>query len=113
MKRLILLKQWKNTSLDTNITEIFAISSIHTLGGLLYPSAFYLSILSYFILYQVNFINEYLILNGKSPMFEKSSFSFEKINRLYLYLGVTGLGLAGVSKGLARMNQSINNGGFK
>jgi hypothetical protein len=54
-----------------------------------------------------------MILNGKSPMFEKSSFSFEKINRLYLYLGVTGLGFAGVSKGLAKMNQSINNGGFK
>lgn len=87
--------------------EVFAISSLHAIGSIMYPSAFFLSILSYFAIYQLNFVNEYFILSGKPSMFEKSTFSFQKINKLYLYLSITGIGLAGLSKSLKKFNNKM------
>lgn len=46
-------------------------------------------------------------------MFNSSKFSFEKINNLYLYLGLSGIGLAGLSKGIGKLNQKAFDKTFK
>lgn len=85
----------------------------HALGGLLFHTPFFLSIVGYFVLYQVNFMNDFYILQGKGVMIDNSKFSFEKINQLYMYVGVTGLALAGASKAITKFTNNAAKDMFK
>lgn len=64
--RLLKLTKWKLISSLDNVSYVIPISFLHSIGGYFYPSVFFLSIFSYFVVYQVNFIADYLILTKKS-----------------------------------------------
>ncbi len=85
----------------------------HALGGLFFHTPFFLSIVGYFVLYQVNFMNDFYILQGKGAMINNSKFSFEKINQLYMYVGVAGLALAGANKGITKFTNNASKDAFK
>jgi hypothetical protein len=75
------------------------------LGGFIYPAPFFLFMLSYFIMYQVDFMNDYRILKGEEPLVN-SRFDLEKINTLYLTASVVGLSLAGLNKGVKKLTNN-------
>ncbi len=85
----------------------------HALGGLLFPTPFFLSIVGYFVLYQVNFMNDFYILQGKGAVIDSSKFSFEKINQFYMYVGAAGLALAGINKGITKFTNNAAKDMFK
>jgi hypothetical protein len=51
------------------MNEIAIVAGLHTIGGMIFPTPFFLSIVGYFVLYQVNFMNEFYFLQGRGLIF--------------------------------------------
>lgn len=50
-----------------------------------------------------------MVLRGKQTAVGKSKFTFKKVNEMYFYLGLAGLAIASLNKGLARLTHKMSN----